>query len=166
MRRDVHESGDEECEEVRTRVGNEPPLPQKVWRVDGGNAGVRELKYDTLPGIADDPLADLRKAAGKEPLNGNRDVRIETDGDGRGPAIHWSADGRNVAMLVRAVDNTDRWIETVDLANAKLQSRHRLHDDAWLNWKYTEFGWMHDNRTLWLLSELSGYSHLSLAGAD
>src|SRR3546814_11188885 len=69
-------------------------------------------------------------------------------------------------MLVRAIDNKDRWIATVDLANAKLQSRHRLHDDAWINWNYNEFGWMPDNRTLWLLSEQSGYSHLYLAGAD
>src|SRR3546814_19507828 len=79
MPRYVTESGYEEFEEVRTRVGHEPPLPQKVWLVDVANAGVRELKYDTLPGIADDPLADLRKAAGKEPLNGNRDVCIETE---------------------------------------------------------------------------------------
>src|SRR3546814_13819116 len=52
------------------------------------------------------------------------------------------------------------------LANAKLQSRHRVHDDAWINWNYNEFGWMPDNRTLWLLSKQSGYSHLYLAGAD
>src|SRR3546814_4100429 len=81
MPRYVTESGYEEFEEVRTRVGHEPPLPQKIWLVDGANAGVRELKYDTLPGIADDPLADLRKAAGKPPLEGNRAVRIETNGE-------------------------------------------------------------------------------------
>src|SRR3546814_5987657 len=51
MPRYVTESGYEEFEEVRTRVGHAPPLPQKVWLVDVANAGVRELKYDTLPGI-------------------------------------------------------------------------------------------------------------------
>src|SRR5690606_5018585 len=162
----VTESGYEEFEEARTRVGHNAPLAQKVWLVDVANAGVRELAYDALPGIADDPLAALRKAAGKDPLKGNRDVRIETDADGSGPAIHWSDDGHNVAMLVRAVDNKDRWIATVDLGNAKLQSRHHLHDDAWINWSFNDFGWMPDNRTLWLLSEQSGYSHLYLAGAD
>ena len=40
-----------------------------------------------------------RKAAGKKPLEGNRAVRVETDGDGTGPAIHWSGDSRNVALL-------------------------------------------------------------------
>ena len=162
----VTESGYEEFEEVRTRVGHDAPLAQKVWLVDVASATVRELAYDALPGIADDPLAALRKAAGKDALEGNRDVRVETDSGGSAAAIHWSSDSREVAMLVRAVDNKDRWIVTVDLAAAKLQSRHRLHDDAWINWNYNEFGWMPDNRTLWLLSEQSGYSHLYLAGAD
>ena len=58
----------------------------------------------------DDPLAALRKAAKQDALKGNRDVRIETDGDGSGPAIHWSDDGRQVAVLVRAIDNKDRWL--------------------------------------------------------
>ena len=160
----VTESGYEEFEEVRTRVGHNAPLAQKVWLVDVANASVRELAYDTLPGIADDPLAALRKAAGQDPIEGNRAVRIETDSSGRGPAIHWSADGRNVAMLVRAVDNKDRWIASVDLASATLQSRHHLHDDAWINWSFNDFGWMPDGRTLWLLSEESGHSHLYLAG--
>ena len=31
-----------------------------------------------------------------------------------------------------------------------LQPRHRLHDDAWINWSFNDFGWMPDNRTLWL----------------
>lgn len=158
----VTESGYEEFEEVRTRVGRNAPLPHKLWLVDVANGKLRELKFDALPGITTDPLAGLRKAAGKEPLKGNRDVRIETDADGSGPAIHWSADSRNVAVLVRAVDNKDRWIAGVDLANAALQTRHHLHDDAWINWGFNEFGWMPDGRTLWLLSEESGYGHLYL----
>ncbi len=159
----VTESGYEEFEEVRTRVGRNAPVPQKIWLVDIANASARELKYDALPGIGSDPLAALRKAAKRDPLKGNRDVRIETDGDGSGPAIHWSTDGRNVALLVRAVDNKDRWIASVDLANATLQSRHHLHDDAWINWNYNEFGWFPDNQTLWLLSEQTGYAQLYVA---
>ncbi len=156
----VTESGFEEFEEVRTRVGRNPPLPHRLWLVDLAAGKVRELKFDGLPGIADDPLAALRKAAKQDPLKGPRPVRIETDGDGSGPAIHWSLDGRNVAVLVRAVDNKDRWIATVDLAGARLQPRHRLTDPAWINWNFNDFGWLGDDRTLWLLSEQSGYSHL------
>ena len=38
-----------------------------------------------LPGIHDDPLAALRKAAGKEPLKGNRAVQVATSGDNGEP---------------------------------------------------------------------------------
>ncbi|MDC6673857.1 DPP IV N-terminal domain-containing protein, partial [Leclercia adecarboxylata] len=54
----------------------------------------------------------------------------------------------------------DRWIASVTPASAKLETRHRLTDSAWINWSFNDFGWSNDNRTLWLLSEESGYSHL------
>ena len=161
----VTESGYVEDEEARTLVGRNPPLPHTLWLVDMRDGIPHELKFDALPGIHDDPLAALRKAAKQKPLEGNRDVRIETDGDGEGPAIHWSDDSRNVAVLVRAVDNKDRWLATVtpaaaDLDHATLQSRDRLHDAAWVGWNFNDFGWLPDSRTLWYLSEESGYSHL------
>ncbi|RMH88116.1 S9 family peptidase [Lysobacter pythonis] len=156
----VTESGYEEFEEVRTRVGRDAPPPQRLWLADMAAGSVRELTFDTLPGIDRDPLAGLRKAAGKEALKGQRPVRIASDDRGSDPAIRWSADSRNVAVLVRAVDNKDRWIATVDLAAGRLQPRHRLTDPAWVGWAFNEFGWMPDHRTLWYLSEESGYSHL------
>ena len=162
----VTESGYEEFQEVRTRVGRNAPLPQTLWLVDLASASARELKFDALPGISDDPLAALRKAAGKEPLKGNRDVQVATSGDNdAGATIRWSADGRNVAVMVRAIDNKDRWIASVGLAGGKLlqaalKPRHRLTDPAWINWSFNDFGWLDDNRTLWFLSEQSGYSHL------
>ncbi len=157
----VTESGYEEFEETRTRVGRNPPVAQALWLVDLATASARELKFDALPGIHDDPLAALRKAAGKDPLKGNRDVQVATSGDnGDASRIRWSDDGRNVAVMIRAIDNKDRWIASVDLAAGKLQPRHRLTDPAWINWGFNDFGWLPDNRTLWFLSEQSGYSHL------
>ncbi len=157
----VTESGYEEQEEVRTRVGRNDSLPQTLWLVDVTTGTVRELKYDPLPGIDADPLAALRKAAGKDPLKGNRPLQVATSGDnGNAPSIRWSGDSREVAVMLRAIDNKDRWIATVDFANARLQPRHRLHDEAWINWAFNEFGWLPDNRTLWYLSEESGFSHL------
>ncbi|HEY4555935.1 MAG TPA: S9 family peptidase, partial [Lysobacter sp.] len=160
----VTESGYEEFEEVRTRVDRNAPLPHRLWLVDVAGAKASELKFDTLPGIATDPLAAMRKAAKLEPLKGNRAVRIETDGDGTGPSIHWSDDGRQAALLVRAVDNKDRWIAAVDLAGATLASRHRLTDPAWINWNFNDFGWLPSTgngpAALWFLSEHTGYSHL------
>ena len=161
----VTESGYEEFEEVRSRVGRNPPLPHTLWLIDIASATANELKFDALPGIDADPLAALRKAAKQEPLKGARAVRIETDGDGNGPAIHWSDDSGSAAIMIRAVDNKDRWIATVtpsadSAPGAKLQPRHRLGDKAWINWNFNDFGWLPDGRTLWYLSEESGYSHL------
>ncbi|KFN48752.1 hypothetical protein N790_05715 [Arenimonas malthae CC-JY-1] len=148
----VTESGYEEAEDVRVRVGRNPPQGQQLVLVELATGQVRELPLATLPGIASDPLADLRKAAGLEAFKGERAVRFD--------AMQWSDDGGNVAVMARAVDNKDRWIATVDFAGGKLVPAHRLTDPAWINWNFNDFGWLPGGRTLWLLSEESGYSHL------
>ena len=156
----VTESGYEEFEDVRTRVGRNDPAPQSFWLVSVADGQVRQLATAPLPGIATDPLAALRKAAGKEPLKGNRPVRIEAWGNDISTGARWSDDGRGLALMLHSVDNKDRWLATVDLDAAALQPVHRLTDEAWINWGFNEFGWMPDGRTLWFLSEESGWSHL------
>ncbi len=113
---------------------------------------VRELDFSALPGITSDPLAALRKAQKLDALKGNRAVRMDF------PAV-WSTDGSQVALMVRSVDNKDRWLTGVDFAAGKLTVRHRLTDPAWINWSFNEFGFLPGNR-FWYLSEQSGYSHL------
>ena len=154
----VTESGYEEFEDARSLVGRNDPSPQRLWLAEVATGKVRELSFDILPGIKDDPLAALRKAAGKDPLKGNRPLQVGSGDDV--PAPQWSDDGHGVAVMLRAVDNKDRWLVTVDLANATLQPRHRLHDEAWINWSFNDFGWLPDGGTLWYLSEESGFSHL------
>ncbi|QOW19748.1 prolyl oligopeptidase family serine peptidase [Lysobacter ciconiae] len=165
----VTESGYEEFEEARTRVGRKAPQGQRLWLVDVAGGTRSELSLNALPGIGKDPLADLRAKAKLEPLDGNRDVRVESEG-GRRPAIHWRDDGSTAAVLLRAVDNKDRWIATVTPTRGRVESaalsvRHHLHDDAWINWGFNDFGWTPDG-ALWLLSEQSGYSHLYLADGN
>src|SRR5690606_23617601 len=154
----VTESGYEEFDEVRTRDGRNDPVPHALWLVDAVDGRASALTFDALPGIASDPLAAKRQAAGKEPLKCNRPLHV--CGEGPGAAIGWSDDGRNVAVMLRAVDNKDRWIASVDFDQARLQPRHRLTDPAWINWNFNEFGWLSDNQTLWFVSEESGYAHL------
>ncbi len=156
----VTESGYEEFEDVRTRVGRSDPAPQAFWLVSVADGKVRELKTDALPGVATDPLAELRKAAGKDALKGNRPVRVEGWGGDVSGGARWSDDGQGLALMLHSVDNKDRWLATVDLAKAALQPVHRLTDEAWINWSFNEFGWMPDGRTLWFLSEESGWSQL------
>jgi dipeptidyl aminopeptidase/acylaminoacyl peptidase len=162
MPRYVTESGYEEFDDQRTRVGRNMPAPHALKLVDLRTNKVQDLSFDVLPGITVDPLAELRAAAKKDPLKGNRPVRVIDGAD----AIEWSANGANVAVMLRSVDNKDRWIATVDLSGARLKPLHRLTDGAWVNFDNNEFGWLPDNRTLWYLSEESGYSHLYTVDAN
>jgi dipeptidyl aminopeptidase/acylaminoacyl peptidase len=150
----VTESGYEEVEDVRVRVGRNAPPGQRLWLVALDTATVTELAFDALPGVTTDPLADLRRAAKLEPLKGPRALRVD--------ALQWNDDGSRAAVQLRAVDNKDRWLATVDLSGKTLELAHRLTDSAWINWNFNEFGWLRDGRTLWLLSEESGWSQLYL----
>jgi dipeptidyl aminopeptidase/acylaminoacyl peptidase len=154
----VTESGYEEAEDTRTRVGRDDPAPNSFWLVDAVTGKVQPLALDGLPGITTDPLAELRRKAGKDALKGNRPVEVMSEFMGGG--IRWNADGSQAAIMLRAIDNKDRWIATTSATNARLETRHRLTDGGWINWSFNDFGWLPDGRTLWLLSEESGYSHL------
>lgn len=155
----VTESGYEEFEDVRTRVGRNDPVPQAFWMVEVATGQARRIVLDALPGIDRDPLAELRSAAGQEPLKGPRAVRIE----GQGPdGLRWSGDGRQAALMLHSVDNKDRWLVSLEAGADVPRLRHRLTDAAWINWDFNEFGWLPDNRTLWFLSEETGYAHLYL----
>ena len=156
LARYVTETGYPEADDERTRVGRNMPSAQTLKLADLRTGTVREIAVDTLPGIATDPLAALRAEQKLPPLKGNRPVRVDALRDG----IVWSADGTHAAVRVRAVDNKDRWLATVDLANAALVPAHRISDAAWVNRRADEFGWLPDNATLWYLSEESGYAHL------
>lgn len=156
LTRYVTETGYPEAEDERTRVGRNMPLPQTLKLVDLRTGKMRDIAFDTLPGIATDPLAALRAEQKLPALKGNRGVRIDADRDG----ISWTANGAQVAIQVRAIDNKDLWIASLDLASGALSTLQQATDAAWVNRRYGDFGWLPDNKTLWYLSEESGYAHL------
>ena len=178
LTRYVTESGYEEFEKERVRVGRNAPVPQSLQLLDLVAHKAYPLALDGLPGIHDDPLKGVReenaKAAGKSAAEKSdaqkkdkadapkqRGVRIVSNAeDGGGGGIVWSRDGQALAIQLRAIDNKDRWIATVDFAAHKLVPQHRLTDPAWINWNFNEFGFLDDNRTLWYESEETGYAHL------
>jgi dipeptidyl aminopeptidase/acylaminoacyl peptidase len=162
MPRYVTESGYEETSDERTRVGRGDPVPHALKLVDLLTRQVKDVAFDALPGIATDALAGLRAEHKLPALKGNRPVEIGFEGE----AIVWSQDGSNAAVMLRAVDNKDRWIATVDLPQGTLKPVHRLSDQAWVNFDNSEFGWLPDNGTLWYLSEETGYSQLYTRSAD
>lgn len=154
----VTETGYEDVEDVRTRVGRNPPGAHALLLVNLTTRQITTLPFDSLPGIDIDPLADLRKAADQKPLEGSRPLRID--------AIEFSADGRLAALQLRSIDNKDRWIASVSADATTLKPLHRLTDPAWINWRFNDFGWLPDSRTLWLMSEESGWSHLYTVAAN
>ncbi|MBB3226695.1 dipeptidyl aminopeptidase/acylaminoacyl peptidase [Luteibacter sp. Sphag1AF] len=166
----VTDSGYAESEDVRTYVGRKDPAPQSLLLVDVRARQHFALKTDALPGISQDPLAALRTesatALRKAGKNDEADalkapaVRPVTINAEYSPGIVWSDDGHHVAVQLRAVDNKDRWIASIDLGKHALVNEHRLTDAAWINWNFNDFGWLKDNTTLWYLSEESGYSQL------
>lgn len=170
----VTDSGYAEDKEARVYVGRHDPAPQSLLLLDLRAHRSWPLPTDGLPGIKDDPLAAIRaqtvaalKKAGKDEqakalkAPDLRAVRIISNAeDGGGGGVVWSEDGANLAIQLRAIDNKDRWIASVDFARHALVDQQRLHDDAWINWNFNDFGWLKDNRTLWYLSEESGYSQL------
>jgi len=166
----VTDSGYAEPEATRAYVGRSDPAPQSLRLLDLSTHTSYDLDTKTLPGIGDDPLADLRAktvaALRKDGKNDRADALaapktrpVIVNGE-YSPGIVWSDDGHNVAVQLRAIDNKDRWIATVDFGRHTLVSQHRLTDKAWINWDGNDFGWLNDGRTLWYLSEESGFAQL------
>ena len=156
MPRYITESGYEEFDDQRPRVGRNMPAQHTVKLVDLTTRKVRDLSYDVLPGVSSDPLAFLRAERKLPALKGNRGVRVDDDGE----TLRWNQNGNQAAIMLRAIDNKDRWIATVDLQEAKFKPVHRVTDQAWVNNANNDFGWLPDNSTMWFVSEESGYAHL------
>jgi dipeptidyl aminopeptidase/acylaminoacyl peptidase len=160
----VTTSGYTEIKELRPRVGRNGRAPQNIWLIDLENADKHEIAIDNLPGIKDDPLAELRDQAveyfvelGEEREKAEK--RLQRP-EIRGIEVYetqWSTDGTQAALWVHANDNKDRWIATIDTEGKKLVSQHRISDAAWVNNRHADFGWLKDDKTLWFLSEDHGY---------
>ena len=148
------ESGYPELVPLSPRVGRNPRPPETLWRVDVAARRAQPLDLSGLPGIDRDPLADLRRAQKLPPLQGQRPVEV-----GR---IVWSADGREVAVALRANDGKDLWLIGVDPGSGRVSLRHRESDPAWASpMLLGAFGFLPDN-ALWFLSEQGGHHGLYL----
>ncbi|RTE87149.1 MULTISPECIES: prolyl oligopeptidase family serine peptidase [Gammaproteobacteria] len=167
MPRYVTESGRIEMQNVRRRVADAKPSHHDLHWVDLNTGEVQPLSYETLPGFDEDVLQAVREenyAARGEVYESERKPRnIEVlPGWAAGQDnIEWTANGEQVAVLLRSWDNKDRWIATVNFESSELVSEHRLHDEAWTNNRaFNDLGWLDDGETLWYSSEESGYGHL------
>ena len=155
----VTRSGYVEVEDVRTLVGRELPSPQQLWLLDLEQREKHELALDGLEGLDEDPLAELKRAQDVEPHDADDPRGVQITG------MEWSHNGL-AAVQIRAIDNKDRWLATLDPQAAELIERHRLNDPAWINSRFNEFGWLPESTTLWLLSEETGFSHFYTIDLD
>lgn len=162
----IGEDGRIKSEAVRRKVADAKPRNQELWLLDLQSGSQMQLSYQELPGYNEDVLADVKsenaRANGEkyQPNRLPRDIGLITDWYWSESAIKWHANGQQVAVMLKAWDNKDRWIATVDLAKGKLVTQHRLHDKAWVNYRFNSFGWLNHSETLYFLSEQSGYAQL------
>lgn len=166
MPRYVTETGRIENQPVRRRVADAEPVEQEIFLLDLVSGEKQALSYETLPGFDEDVLASVREE--------NYSERGETYRSERAPRaisvmsqwstaqgnINWNQDGSEVALILRAWDNKDRWIATVDFDDAAFVSQHRLHDEAWINRIYNDVAWIPGQNAFWYASEEDGYGHL------
>ena len=158
--------GHVKSQEARPRVANNRQYSEELILLDLKSGQQFPLSYENLPGFDEDVLASVKKEnfarKGKtyESKKSARNIHVMQAND----PIQWHENGKQVAVLLEAWDNKDRWLTTVNLLENKLQTQHRLHDDAWINWSFNEFGWLNGANSstdaLYYLSEETGYSHL------
>jgi len=157
---------------VRQRVADAEPVNHVLWLLNLKTGEKNELKYFNLPGYNDDVLANVKaenaeaKGESYEVNRLPRDITLLQSWYWTKPSIRWHKNGNAVAVMLEAWDNKDRWIATIDLANKTLENQHRLHDDAWINYRFNAFGWMNNSETLYYQSEHTGFSHLYIQKPD
>lgn len=164
----INEDGRIATDNVRRRVADAKPRNHQVWLLNLEKGSKRQLKFSGLPGYNDDVLEAVKREnaqAKGEQYTANRlprDIVLLQDWYWSQSAIQWHSQGDNVAIMLEAWDNKDRWLTTVDMVAGQLVNQHRLFDEAWVNYKFNSFGWLNNTTDLYYLSEESGYSHLYL----
>ncbi|MYA08073.1 MAG: S9 family peptidase [Holophagales bacterium] len=187
----VTATGMVDVEEVRMKVGTAETAGETLLLLRAGDAEPVTLDLSVLPGITDDPLADLREvarqrkkgreAAAKEAGRGEdaadteaKSIEQKDEDAGEeeanekepGPRpvrfgpVSFNRDGSRAIVQVYSADNKDRWIARIDLEAGELGPLHRMSDPAWINYAFRDLGWLPDDRTIFFLSEETGYSHL------
>ncbi len=156
----VTQSGFTEDLPARTKVGD-PATEYEFWVYDIKKDTMRQVSTKKLPGISDKPdyLKDYPKQDTAWKKDKERPVIVH------GPS--WSEDGRNAAVVVRSMDNKDRWIMALDPDSLSLKPLDRQRDEAWVGGPGVggypqsagELGWI-DNATIYFVSEADGYAHL------
>ena len=157
----VTESGFTEQLTARTKVGA-PAATQEFFVYDRKKDTVRTVSVKGLPGITDN-MAYLKPDTSKK-------AKADTTKKMRAVVINgplWSDDGNLCVVVVRSLDNKDRWIMRLEPENQQLTLLDRQHEESWVGGpgigsanSMGNMNFLADNHTLWFQSEASGYSHI------
>ncbi len=155
----VTQSGFTEDLPARTKVGA-PATEFEFWVYDIQKDTMRQVSTKKLAGINDKP--DYLKEYPKLDTTWKKKIR---DVIVHGPS--WSEDGQNAVVVVRSLDNKDRWLMAFDPDSLSLRLLDRQRDEAWIGGPGVggypqsagELGWINNN-TIYFQSEADGYSHL------
>lgn len=153
----VTEAGYTEEITARAKVGS-PESKYELGIYDVKNDTVYYVDRQQIPGIFDKP--EFKRKSEEDKYEEPRDVYCY------GP--YYSDDGKYAYVLIRSMDNKDRWFMYFDASTASLTLLDRQRDEAWIGgpgisgWNYsdTQHGWLPDNKHIWYHSEETGYSHL------
>jgi len=162
----IEENGRIKAQSVRQRVADAKSESHFIYFLDIAQNTKKELSYKTLPGYNEDVLAEVKRenaqAKGEKYTDNRlpRDIGLLFDWYATEMPVKWHSSSENVALMLEAWDNKDRWIVTVDVSKPTFKVQHRMHDTAWVNYRFNQFAWFNDAKSLYLLSEESGYSHL------
>jgi hypothetical protein len=138
---------------ARSRVAEDNPPGERFVLLDLESHTKKDITIEGLTGFDQDVLAKVSEAK-------VRKVQLMQDWGWDQSAIQWNAQGTGVLVLLESIDNKDRWLASVNLVKGSLVTEHRLHDDAWINYDYNQFGWLENSDAFYYLSEETGFSQL------
>lgn len=147
---------------ARTKVGGEQTTFEfGVYDISRDSVYFADIK--SLPGIFEKPSYVKEYFSGIDSLK-KENLKPVIRKVYYGNPIY-SKNGKKALIVIRALDNKDRWISLLDLTSGKLECVERQHDEAWIGgpnigWGNSSVGWLNDDERIYFQSEEDGYSHL------
>jgi len=150
----VTESGFTEDISARTKVGS-AQTGQTFWVLDVQRDTAVKVNLSGLDGLNDQPeyLKDYVTAADTVKPGKTEPRKVYFDD------FIWSENGTHAVLVVRSLDNKDRWIAQLDPSGASLKTLDRQRDEAWIGGPVNALGFL-DDHVLYYQSEADGYAHL------
>ena len=149
---------------ARSKVGS-PQTTFKMGIFDRQRDTFYYLDLSELPGIYDKPAFLFQYHLDDDDFEDRYNEPKETIIHGP----YWNSSNQAM-VVVRSMDNKDRWIAQLDPESGKLTSIDWQHDEAWIGgpgvvvWNFSggSVGWLPDNEHFYFQSEATGFSHLYL----